>query len=112
MKPRVMTAEEQREEFLQVLEALADYWPTVVGSMEEAVDGMVFSMLTMLDGGNGVLPGFEVVPAPHPDDKQYHQAEGKNWWPPLKKGVVGIHGDCMLHEVWSMRKQKQRKESV
>lgn len=67
------------------------------------MEGLVHSILVILDGNDGSsLPGFVVSPYPHPDDQAFHLEEGENWYPPfvdcgtLHLGIAG-----MLHERWA-----------
>ncbi len=49
-------------QFLQHLKHLADYWERQEISDKEKLEGLTFSMLVMLDGGSGDMPGFAVRP--------------------------------------------------
>lgn len=95
-EPRAKTAEEMRNAFLQQIAGLARYWASLPNKTKaEAVDGVVFSILVLLDGGSGGMPAHNVIPAPHPEDKDFHISEGENWVP---AGVV--INECQLHELW------------
>jgi hypothetical protein len=59
-----------------------------------AVDGVVHSILAMLDGESLGLPAFDLVAKPHPDDKKYHQSRGEGWI----EDVTRISDT--LHEHW------------
>lgn len=94
-KPRAKTAEEVREEFLQQVRAYAHYWATLPDQTpQDRCDGMAFSILNILDG-NTMLPAFNLTVAPHPEDKEYHIAQGDNWYEPDM-----LINDCMLHEFY------------
>ena len=97
-EPREHTRDECRRMFLGHIRATSRYWATVDSpdgpkTTQERLDGLAFSILAMLDGCASV-PGFQVIPAPHPDDRAYHQEQGENWWP----SDVDIAGS--LHEEW------------
>lgn len=99
--PRAKTAEEIREDFMDACRSLADYWAGKPGSnvpvertCYERIQGALHSWLCILDGVSGGLPAFDLVASPHPDDKEYHRAEGENW---IEPGTV--INDTMLHEV-------------
>lgn len=78
---RAFTEEEVRERFLAHVRTMAKYWDGVPNQTpSDKLDGLAFSIMVLLDGGTG-LPGFKVIPDPHPDDKAYHQREGENWYP-------------------------------
>lgn len=83
--PRAYTADEVRDMLLQHSVDLARYWATTPGvnTVEERCEGVVFSMLVMLDGGTGDLPGFTLTPTPHEDDKAYCISQGENWFEPV-----------------------------
>lgn len=107
---RQHTQEEIREKFLAHLAALPAYWAAVEGkTTEEKLEGLLFSVLVVLDGGSGDLPAFEVIPSPHPTDEAFHKDEGSNWWPSWpedlseREDIVTVHGDSALHELYSMR---------
>ena len=95
---RAYTKKEVRKKFLDGIHNIVDFW--VNESREETVEGKVngvaFSILAMIDGSNIDIPAFDVVVRPHPDDKEYHQSEGNNWF---EDGMI-INDDCSLHEFW------------
>ena len=94
-KPRAKTAEEVREEFVSHVRMLARYWANVSGqTVEEKCEGVAFSILVTIDGGSAELPAFDMIPAPHEDDKQYYIDNDENWY---EKVVVN---DCQLHEMF------------
>ena len=49
----------------------------------------------MIDGASPTLPGFLLIPDPHPDDKAYRRDRGENWYPEAAEGI-DIAGS--LHE--------------
>lgn len=112
--PRQWTAEEISEMFLAHCKTLVNYWATVPNKTDkEKLDGLMFSLLAVFDGSSAELPSFELIPAPHEDDKEYNKTNGNNWWPPLPKEFennqefVSLHQGCIsLHETWAMRKGK------
>ena len=95
--PKAKTPEEIRDDFLDTCRNLADYWagPGVDrGTCHERLSGLVHSILCIFDGVNGGMPAFDIVASPHPDDKEFHRAEGEDW---IEPGTV--INDCMLHEL-------------
>lgn len=60
-------------------------------------EGVAFSILGLLDGVSVGIPGFALVPSPHPDDMQYHKDNGENWYP-SEEVTKDIREDVMLHE--------------
>lgn len=101
MKPRELTTDEVREQFLNHCRIMVRYWADPkrrdAATVEQCVEGVVFSVLAAIDGCAADLPAFSLVPAPHADDKKYHKANGSDWYPytkPLKGDIAGE-----LHEL-------------
>lgn len=84
--PRPFTEAEVRAKFLRYIHGLVDYWYKEDRRPDprEKLEGLAFSILVMLDGEAAALPGFTVVPRPHPDDTEYQKERGENWFPPLR----------------------------
>lgn len=93
--PREMTPEECRTALLEQIAVNVRYWlhEPRAATVREKLNGLAFSILVIIDG-ESALPGFELIPSPHEDDKEYHRENGDNWWP----DDVDISGD--LHEHW------------
>lgn len=93
---REYTKDEVRAKFLNHVWSLIDYWEAEdrISSNRGKLEGLAFSMLVLLDGGTS-LPGFRVLPDPHPDDKQYHQGRGEDYFP---EATIDIAGG--LHELF------------
>ena len=89
-----VSAEDLRERFLDHLRAIATFW----GDSGD-VDGLAFSVLSLLDGCSSGFPSMDLVARPHPDDKEYCQKHGEDW---IEDGTV-INEDVMLHELWHKR---------
>lgn len=96
-----LTQKEIQDRFLRHVRGIVEYWKTVDRPPGELCDGVAFSILTMLDGGSA-LPAFEVVPSPHPDDREFLISEGEDYYPdsPIGDDVTTVHGDDSLHELW------------
>lgn len=97
---RAYTEEEVRKMLVVHFRALSKYWATLDGlhspkTIQERCDGLVFSILITLDGASVDLPAFNLSPAPHPSDKQYHIDNGENWF-----DEDMVINDCNLHEEW------------
>ncbi len=112
------TEDEVREQFLNHILHLVDYWENETGAPDSAskLDGLAFSLLVLLDGGTD-LPQFIVASLPHPSDKSFHQEEGGNWYP--ENHASDVKGDIGggLHEMYSyLRKirdeQKERTDKI
>jgi len=95
-KPREYTKEEIREQLLSHLRKLSRYWLTVQGiTTQERIEGGIFSVLTALDGSTD-LPKFQIIPEPHPMDKDYHIENEENYYPYSEPNPNDIGGG--LHE--------------
>ena len=80
-KAHEFTQEEVRNNFIQHVRAMIDYWSNQPGKPRDRISGCAFSILVALDGGSAALPGLRVIPYPHPDDKPYCEIQGENWYP-------------------------------
>lgn len=69
--------------FLEHMAMMAQYWDeeTRAPTSHDKLTGLVHSICVMLSGGATGIPKFKVIPDPHPEDKQYHQEIGENWFP-------------------------------
>ena len=96
---RAITAEEAREDFLNHIHALVEYWANLPDHTDkEKCDGLAFSILVTLDGESADLPALDLLLSPHPDDKQFHIDEDEDWY---ESGMM--INDCALHELWYNR---------
>lgn len=93
---RAFTSEELRDQILDHMRQIAAYWATVGGdrTVQERIEGALFSTLSLLDGCNVEVCAFDLVAKPHPDDKQYSIEQDENWVEP------GTVISDMLHEHW------------
>ena len=97
MEPREYTDEEVRDMFISHIWMLVNYWDKADRpTQHDRMAGLAFSILSMLDGCSMNLPGFSVIPHPHPDDKEFRKNEGTNWFPEPQKVNHDISG--MLHD--------------
>jgi hypothetical protein len=98
---RPYTQEEAQKEFLDHIKMLVNYWSKIDETKKECLSGLAFSILSMLDGCTN-LPAYEVIPIPHPDDKQYKIENEENYYEPvdLPENIITIHGGHMLHEIF------------
>jgi len=97
-KPRAKTKQEARKEFLDHIHSSSEYWANLPDlTPQERCDGIAFSILVMLDGGNMDLPAMNVSLCPHPDDKEFLKSEGENWFKPY----MVINDDCELHHLYA-----------
>lgn len=88
------TPEEIREKMLNLMRVYAKSWAEYPNmTPQERCDGLAFSILGIFDGITGELPAFDIVTAPHPDDKDYHIKNGNRY---VEPGT--IINDCHLHD--------------
>lgn len=106
--PRALTTEEMRDIFFKQINSILEYWATTdlnrpefkneidrKGEMRYRMEGLVFSILVMFDGGSMGIPALDITPSPHDSDQAFHKNEGSNWWSPV------VINECQLHETWS-----------
>lgn len=99
-KPRAYTAEEMRDLLIKHFINLARYWAKEPNqSVEQKCEGVVFSILSTLDGCSLDLPGFTIIPSPHEDDKAFYISEGRNWFE-----AVVINDDSMHEQMHRLAK--------
>ena len=96
-KSTAYTKEEAREMMLDHIRVMCEYWAREDRrpDIKDKLNGLAFSILTMLDGETMELPAMDIVLRPHPDDKAYHQSNGEKWF---KDGMV--INDAPLHELF------------
>ncbi len=94
--------QEIREKFMRQWWATVSFWRDQPNIDGDRVEGLGFSLLSLLDGCSMGFPGCEVIPCPHESDKAYHISEGENYYPdpPNLDNVKTVHGDSMLHELY------------
>jgi len=79
---REFTTEEVREQFLEAVRArIIDWSNNNRRNEKEKLEGLAFSILSLIDGESIDLPGFILAPAPNSEDKQYYIKRNKNWYP-------------------------------
>ena len=99
---REYTKDEVLELFLGQCRVASYYWAehAKVDSRKEAVEGMLHSMLCIIDGVSGGFPAINLSVDPDPSDKQYHIDNEEDYYP---SGLV-FNDDVMLHELTFGRK--------
>lgn len=92
MQPK--SPETVRKEFLSSIKVISEYWANLPNQTpKQRCDGVVFSMLSLIDGCSGSFPiALDLVLRPHPDDKQYYIEYGEDYY---EDGQV--INDCSLH---------------
>lgn len=90
------TAEDVRHQFMSQIRSAAYEWSAFPDkTTAQRLDGLVHSILAMIDGCSIGTPAFDLVARPHPDDKQHCIDEGDDW---IEDGTV-INADVALHEL-------------
>lgn len=81
--PRAWTEDEMRARFLDTVRAQVKYWQeqSTYTDPNDRISGMAHSLLSLLDGSVGMIPGFKLIPNAHCEDQQWHESQGENWWP-------------------------------
>jgi hypothetical protein len=106
--PRAYTAEELRNNVLNHVRLMVEYWATLPGLDERSrCDGVAFSILTMIDG-SADQPPMALVALSSDEDKQYSVEKGENW---VEHGTV-INDDVMLHEEYNSPEREEYARSV
>lgn len=85
-EPHEYTHDEIREKLFRHVHSIVKYWESEsrAPDIHSKLEGVAFSILSMIDGGSGDICGFKLIPSTHKDDKAYHKSEGENWFPYVK----------------------------
>jgi hypothetical protein len=98
-EPREYTEDEVREKFLKYCWSMVYYWENLPDkTTSEKLSGLMFSLLSTLDGSSMELPSFIVAPLPHPGDKEYLKGNGENWFPENNDESINADIGGSLHE--------------
>lgn len=96
---RAYTEEEVREMFLDSVRGAVQFWANVPDKTpQERCDGVAFSILNIFDGTSGGMPAFDLLVAPHSQDKQFAINKGSDYFEPQM-----MINDCYLHELYYKR---------
>lgn len=92
---RPYTSEEIKEQFLEHIHDLIEYWEmeSRTKGSKEKLEGLAFSILSMLDGCSGDMPAFEVRAIGTKEDVEYFKNNGMNYYPVKNDDIAGS-----LHE--------------
>ena len=101
--PRAFTADELREQVLDHVRIMVQYWANQPGlDVVSRCDGVAFSILTMIDGSSSVPP-LSLVAMSSDEDKEYSVENGENW---VENGTV-LNDDVMLHECYYSEEREE-----
>ena len=92
---RAYTKKEIQEQFLESIRNLVDYWEmeSRAKTSREKLEGLAFSVLTLLDGEHGDMPAFEVKAIGTEEDIKYFKENDENYYPVDSEDIAGA-----LHE--------------
>lgn len=88
--------------FIEEALGVAAYWGKEAKTPEDAADGAVFSLLSLIDGCKMDMPLMDIVLRPHPDDKAYCIDNDEDYF---IDGMC-INDEVMLHEEYCAAKEK------
>jgi hypothetical protein len=91
--PRAYTREEVTEQILEGVVRNVRYWQKQpsCGTMEDRVEGVAFSILSMLDGSTMDIPAFNLSPDTEEDHINYCIEEGQNYYDPDTVVSTSLH---------------------
>ena len=107
--PREYTKEEVREKVYDHFRMLINYWDTQGSTRRDAIDGVVFSIMSMIDGCAGNMPAFIFAPDPHPDDADFRRDGGENWYPENYNNHTNCDLSGGLHELFYKSEPEENK---
>lgn len=105
-KSKKLTRPQIIDRFLAHINGVAEYaekesrWKTP----REKIRGAIFSVLAAIDGSAAALPAFNLCPAPHPDDRDYHKERGEDYYP-AEREHLNIAGE--LHSAFCQSEKKE-----
>lgn len=101
-KPRELTENEVRSKVLSHVWGMIKYWDEVPNGNNQRgrLEGLAFSILSMLDGSSMSVPKMVVAPDPHPEDRAYHEENGEDWFPENHDVPVKCDLGGSLHELF------------
>lgn len=86
---------QMRSDFIGAVKCYVNYWSNQDVSKKDALDGLAFGILNIIDGMSGSFPcAIDLVMRPHPEDKQYNIDNDDDY---IEDGMV-INDDVMLHD--------------
>lgn len=77
---KAYTEQETRDMFLDHVRDLVEYWDNTQADKTKALEGLAFSIMTLLDGEVIDVPGFRVSPICDKEDKEYYESKGEKYF--------------------------------
>jgi hypothetical protein len=105
-EPRAYTDEEVRQQFLEKIYEIKEFWQkesVTKDNLKDRMEGCIFSILALLDGSAIEFPAVSLIASPHSDDEEYHKSQGENW---IEDGTL-IGGNVELHDEWQRLRAKK-----
>jgi hypothetical protein len=103
---RAKTEQEMQEEFLKQVKSLVKYWDSQDMSSEQKLDGLAFSILTIIDGDT-LLPAYSLIPLTTKEDTEYFKSNGENYYPKNVDIAGELHAQyCLLNAQESTQTSK------
>lgn len=101
---REYTQKEIQEQFIAYIKGCINYWDRKVDNEYDTryrLEGLAHSILCLLDGVVMGFPAYDIIPSPHPSDKEFHISEGEDYYRPfeLPEGTITVHGGDYLHNL-------------
>lgn len=94
-KSRELTEEEMREQFLIGIHDRVEYWNNQKSDTLDKLEGLAFSILSMIDGCSMDLPGYNLSPISDEETIEYLKRNGENYYPVNSPDIGGY-----LHELF------------
>ena len=95
------TRDEVITKFLDHIKMNISYWEILPDtSTREKLEGLAFSILTMLDGCSGDIPKYIVAPDPHESDKEYLLKNKEKYYPENYSSKINCDISGFLHELF------------
>ncbi len=77
---REITKAEGRKLFLKSVWGRIEFCHRMDATESDKLETLAHSILALLDGCDSEMPGFLVIPNPHPDDEDFKKARGENYF--------------------------------
>lgn len=97
---RPYTTAEARAHLLDAMRARVDYWSARDVSRHDMCDGLVFSLLALIDGVTNDLPAVTLTIDADLGPSDDARAQGDRWYEP----GMALNDGVMLHEEWYSRR--------
>jgi hypothetical protein len=109
-KPREYTVKETQEKLIRYLWGVLDYWlyESRATNTRDKMEGLLFTILSTLDGSSADIPGFQLIPYVGTGDKEHHIKFGENWY--NDKEDIGGYLHELLERYGPTEEETQKRE--